>query len=96
VVMAIVALARLRLVPLGWAWPRRSQAVRRCLVTRPWSARRVQVAHQAVVAYLADYHDGPTASPGVVLGYGAPTDLELRDAQAILCGLLDSAWSENR
>jgi GntR family transcriptional regulator / MocR family aminotransferase len=49
-----------------------------------------------VVADLADYHDGPTASPGVVLGYGAPTDLELRDALAILCGLLDSAWSENR
>jgi GntR family transcriptional regulator/MocR family aminotransferase len=44
-----------------------------------------------VLADLADYYDGPTPSPGVVLGYGAPTDLELRQGLAVLCGLLDLA-----
>jgi GntR family transcriptional regulator/MocR family aminotransferase len=44
-----------------------------------------------VLADLADYHAGPAPSPGVVLGYGAPTDLELRHGLAVLGGLLDAA-----
>lgn len=43
------------------------------------------------VADLADYHAGRPPSPGLVLGYGAPTDLELRRGLAVLTDLLDRA-----
>ncbi|MGY1815178.1 MocR-like pyridoxine biosynthesis transcription factor PdxR [Blastococcus sp. SYSU D00820] len=52
---------------------------------------RAAAARGVVVADLADYCAGPPRSPGLVLGYGAPTDLELRRALAVLAGLLDRA-----
>ncbi|RBY91449.1 PLP-dependent aminotransferase family protein [Blastococcus sp. TF02A-30] len=43
------------------------------------------------VADLADYYAGPPPSAGVVLGYGAVTDLELRRGLAVLTEVLDAA-----
>ncbi|WP_369135922.1 hypothetical protein [Modestobacter sp. I12A-02662] len=44
-----------------------------------------------VVADLADYYVRRPPSSGLVLGYGAPSDLELRSALTVLADLLDSA-----
>ncbi|SHG37867.1 PLP-dependent aminotransferase family protein [Geodermatophilus nigrescens] len=52
---------------------------------------RAAAGRGVVVADLADYSAGPPASPGLVLGYGAPTDLELRRGLAVLSELLDAA-----
>ncbi len=50
----------------------------------------VAAARGVVVADLAAYYARPAPSPGLVLGYGAPTDLELRRALAVLTDLLDT------
>ena len=57
------------------------------------SAELVRAAadHGVVVADLADYYARRPPSSGVVLGYGAPSDLELRSALAVLQHLLDTA-----
>ena len=44
-----------------------------------------------VVADLADYYARRPPSPGVVFGYGAPSDLQLRSALAVLADLLDTS-----
>ncbi|WP_448613385.1 MocR-like pyridoxine biosynthesis transcription factor PdxR [Modestobacter sp. URMC 112] len=57
------------------------------------SAELVREAAQrgVLVADLADYYARRPPSSGVVFGYGAPSDLELRSALAVLQELLDTA-----
>jgi GntR family transcriptional regulator/MocR family aminotransferase len=50
---------------------------------------RTAAERGVAVADLADYHAGRPPSPGLVLGYGAPTDLELRQGLAVLAEVLD-------
>lgn len=49
-----------------------------------------------VVADLADYYAHRPPSSGVVLGYGAPSDLQLRSALAVLGDLLDTSPAGSR
>ncbi|MFW3171759.1 PLP-dependent aminotransferase family protein [Geodermatophilus sp. CPCC 206100] len=51
---------------------------------------RAAARRGVIVADLADYYAAPASSPGLVLGYGAPTDLELRRALSVLTTLLDT------